>query len=155
MNIHKGGLSAVGGRYALVASRFNELVVDSLVKGAQDSLVRHDVPEDQIDLFWVPGAMEVPVVCSRAAKSGRYDAVIALGAVIRGATPHFDVVVNAVAGGCAHISLETDVPVIFGVLTTDSIEQALERAGTKAGNQGRHAAVTALEMVSVLRTLED
>ncbi|MEM6928927.1 MAG: 6,7-dimethyl-8-ribityllumazine synthase [Myxococcota bacterium] len=155
MTVYEGRLTGVGGRYALVASRFNELVVNSLVAGAQNALVRHGVEDGQVDLVWVPGAMEIPVVCQRAAKTGRYDAVIALGAVIRGSTPHFDVVVNAVNSGCARISLETGVPVIFGVLTTDTIEQAIERAGTKAGNQGRNAAVAAVEMVSVLRALED
>ena len=154
MTVYEGRLSGVGGRYALVASRFNELIVHSLVSGARDTLVRHDVDADNIDVVWVPGAMEIPVACQKAAKTGRYDAVIALGTVIRGATPHFDVVVNAVNSGCARISLETGVPVVFGVLTTDSIEQAIERAGTKAGNQGRNAASTAIEMVSVLAALE-
>ncbi len=154
MNVYEGRLTGVGGRFALVASRFNELVVNSLVEGARNTFVRHGVEEDHIDLVWVPGAMEIPVACQRAARTDRYDAVVALGTVIRGATPHFDVVVNTVNSGCARISLETGVPVIFGVLTTDTIEQAIERAGTKAGNQGRNAAVAAVELVSVLRALE-
>jgi len=154
MTVYEGGLVGTGGRFALVASRFNELVVNSLVDGARHTLARHDVAESDVHLVWVPGAMEIPVACLRAARTGRYDAIVTLGAVIRGATPHFDVVVNAVTSGCSRVSLETGVPVIFGVLTTDTIEQAIERAGTKAGNQGRNAAAAAIEMVSVLRRLE-
>lgn len=154
MTVLEGQFGDPGGRFGIVAGRFNELVVDPLVKGCRDGLQRNGVGPDRVDLAWVPGAMEIPLVCQRMATSGRYAAVIALGAVIRGATPHFDVVVSAVNSGCARVSLETGVPVVFGVLTTDTIEQALERSGTKAGNNGFKAALTAIEMASLLARLE-
>ncbi|PKM69440.1 MAG: 6,7-dimethyl-8-ribityllumazine synthase, partial [Firmicutes bacterium HGW-Firmicutes-18] len=133
--------------------RFNEFIGSKLLEGAKDALLRHGATEDSIDVTWVPGAFEIPLVAKKIAKSKNYDAVICLGAVIRGNTPHFDYVANEVTKGVAHVSLETEVPVIFGVLTTDSIEQAIERAGTKAGNKGFEAAVTAIEMVNLLKSL--
>lgn len=154
MNVLEGTFGDPGGRFGIVAGRFNELVVDPLVRGCTDALHRNGVSTDRIDLAWVPGAMEVPLVCQRMAETGHYAAVIALGAVIRGATPHFDVVVSAVNSGCARVALETKIPVVFGVLTTDTIEQAIERSGTKAGNNGFKAAMTAIEMASLLGRLE-
>ena len=143
-----------GGRFALVAGRFNELVVEPLVAGCVDTFRRHGIdPDDRVDLVWVPGAMEIPLACQALAQGGGYAAVVALGAVIRGATPHFDMVASAAATGCSRVSLQTGVPVIFGVLTTDTIEQALERAGTKAGNNGSKAALAAIEMASLLGAL--
>lgn len=142
-----------GARFAIVASRFNELVVDRLVEGAEGALRRHGVADDARTLVRVPGAWELSPIALRLAKSGRFDAVIALGAVIRGATAHFDFVAGESARGAAAAGQETGVPVVFGVLTTDTIEQALERAGTKAGNKGFDAALTAIEMVSLGRLL--
>lgn len=141
-------------RFAIVAARFNDFIVARLVEGCEDALRRHGIdPDTRLDVIRVPGAYEIPLVCQKAAASGRYAAVIALGAVIRGSTPHFDYVASEVAKGVAHASLQTSVPVIFGVLTTDSIEQAIERAGTKAGNKGFEAGMTAIEMASLLRTM--
>ena len=155
MRIIEGRFVDPGGRFAVVAARFNELVVEPLVSGCADALRRHGIdPDDRVDLVWVPGAVEIPLVASRLAASGRYAAVIALGAVIRGSTPHFDLVASTVASGCSRVSLDTGVPVIFGVLTTDTIEQALERSGTKAGNNGWKAGISAIEMASLLRALE-
>ncbi len=141
-------------RFAVAATRFNEFVVDSLVRGAIDGLLRHGASEKQIDLVRVPGAFELPLIVRRLAQSKRYDAVIALGAVIRGGTPHFDYVAGECASGLARVMHETGVPVAFGVLTTDTIEQAIERAGTKAGNKGLDAALSALEMANLLRKLD-
>ena len=153
-NVIEGKLTDTGGRFAIVAGRFNEFITSRLVSGCEDALRRHGVDTSaRLDLIWVPGAFEIPLVCKRAAASGKYDAVIALGAVIRGATPHFDYVAGEVAKGVALASMSTDVPVVFGVLTTDTIEQAVERAGTKAGNKGFEAGVGALEMVSLLKAL--
>lgn len=140
-------------RYCLVASRFNDFIVNRLVDGAVDTLTRHGVNPDTITIIRVPGAWELPLVCRKAASSGQYDAVIALGAVIRGGTPHFDYVAGEAAKGVAQAALATDIPVIFGVLTTDSIEQAVERAGTKMGNKGAEAAMAAIEMVNLLRQM--
>ncbi len=155
MNVIEGRLVDPGGRFAIVAGRFNELVVEPLIAGCGDALRRHGIePEQRVDLVWVPGAVEIPLAVSKLAESGRYVAVIALGAVIRGATPHFDLVASSVSSGCSRVSLDTGVPVIFGVLTTDTIEQALERAGTKAGNNGWKAGIAAIEMASLLRALE-
>ncbi len=137
-------------KIALVASRFNEFIVSRLISGAQDALVRHNVPEKNITLAWVPGAFEIPVVAKRLAESKKYDAVIALGAVIRGSTSHYDYVCAEVSKGIAQAALQTGVPVMFGVLTTDTIEQAIERAGTKAGNKGYDCALGALEMINLL-----
>lgn len=143
-----------GARFALVAARFNDFVVDHLVAGATDALVRHGVREEDLTLIRVPGAWELPLVASRVARSGKYAAVLALGAVIRGGTPHFDLVASEVAKGVAQASLASGVPVVFGVLTTDTIEQAVERAGTKAGNKGFDAALAALELASLSRALD-
>jgi len=140
-------------RFALIAARFNHFIVDRLVEGAVDALTRHGVPADQITIVRVPGAWEVPLVTARLAKSQKFAAVIALGAVIRGSTAHFDFVAGEAAGGVAGAAIDSGVPAIFGVLTTDTIEQAVERAGTKAGNKGFEAALTAIEMVSLGRAL--
>jgi len=139
--------------FAIVISRFNEFITSKLLSGALDALERHEVAEDKIDIVWVPGAFEIPLVAKNLAKSGRYDAVICLGAVIRGATPHFEYVAAEVAKGIALAGLETGKPVIFGVITADNIEQAIERAGTKAGNKGWDAAITAIEMADLSRKL--
>jgi len=149
-----GDLVARDLRFAIVASRFNEMIVESLVRGAVDALLRHGAAEKQIELIRVPGAFDLPFVVKRAAASKRYDAIVALGAVIRGATPHFDHVAGQCAAGLARASEETGVPVAFGVLTTDTIEQAIERAGTKAGNKGADAALCALELANLLRRLD-
>jgi 6,7-dimethyl-8-ribityllumazine synthase len=154
MQIIQGMLTGRGKRFAIVISRFNELIGGKLLEGARDALLRHEVAEDDIDLVWVPGAFEIPLIAKRLASSGRYDAVICLGAVIRGATPHFDYVAAEVSKGIAHAALDTGVPVLFGVLTTDTIEQAIERAGTKAGNKGFDVAVGAIEMANLVRQIE-
>jgi 6,7-dimethyl-8-ribityllumazine synthase len=139
--------------FALVATRFNEFIVSSLIDGARDALRRHGVAEDAITLVRVPGAWEAPMICKRLADSKRFDAIIALGAIIRGGTPHFDYVAGGLAAGLERTSMESGVPIAFGVLTTDTIEQAVERAGTKAGNKGADAALAALEMVNLSRQL--
>ncbi len=149
-----GDFSARGGRYAIVAGRFNSYIVDQLVNGAVDVLRRHGVADSDLTLVYVPGAFEIPLAAQRLGASEQYDAVIALGCVIRGATPHFDYVAGECAKGLSTVSLTQDLPVAFGVLTVDSIEQAIERAGTKAGNKGADAALTALEMVSLLKRLD-
>ncbi len=151
----EGKLTAQGMKAALVVGRFNDFISAKLMEGAIDTLVRHGAESDDISVIWVPGAFEIPVVAKRLAASHRYDAVITLGAVIRGSTPHFDYVAAEVSKGVALVSMETGVPVIFGVLTTDSIEQAIERAGTKAGNKGADAAMAAMEMASLLKQLPD
>lgn len=138
-------------RYGIVVGRFNEFISGKLLSGALDALKRHGATDEEIDVAWVPGAFEIPLIAQKMAETGRYDAVITLGAVIRGSTPHFDYVCAEVSKGVAAVSLKTGVPVIFGVLTTDSIEQAVERAGTKAGNKGWDAAVTAIEMVNLVK----
>ena len=142
-------------KVGIVAARFNEFIVSKLVAGARDGLRRHDVKDEDIDLAWVPGAFEIPLIASKMAKSGKYDAVICLGAVIRGATSHYDYVCSEVSKGIASVSLTSDIPVMFGVLTTDNIEQAIERAGTKAGNKGYDCALGAIEMVNLVRQLEN
>lgn len=149
-----GDLIARDLRFAIVAARFNDMIVDSLIRGAVDTLVRHGAAEKQIELVRVPGAFDLPLVVQKLATSKRCDAIVALGAVIRGATPHFDHVAGQCAAGLARASLETGVPVAFGVLTTDTIEQAIERAGTKAGNKGADAALVALELANLLRRLD-
>ena len=151
----EGDFKKVQGQYAIAVGRFNEFVVESLVSGAIDALTRHGVVQDQITIAKAPGAYELPLVCQSLANSGKYDAVIAIGAVIRGGTPHFEYVSGPVASALGSISLDTGVPVVFGVLTVDSIEQAIERAGTKAGNKGADAAMTAMEMVSLLGQIDD
>jgi 6,7-dimethyl-8-ribityllumazine synthase len=152
-NILEGQLSGAGLRVAIVAARFNEFITSKLVTGAVDTLVRHGADDGAIDIAWVPGAFEIPLLAQRLAASGRYDAVICLGAVIRGATPHFDYVAAEVAKGVGQVGLATGLPVLFGVLTTDTIEQAIERAGSKAGNKGADAAMAAIEMVSLLKAV--
>ena len=154
-NISKvtGDFSAQGMRFTIVAGRFNSFIVEHLIEGAVDTLQRHGVDSSNIEIIYVPGAFEIPLVCKRVATSKRCDAVIALGAVIRGGTPHFDYVAGSCTKGLADVALQADMPVAFGVLTVDTIEQAIERAGTKAGNKGVDAAMTAIEMVSVLRKL--
>ena len=153
MKILEGNLVAQNIKVALVAARFNEFIVSKLISGAVDGLKRHNVTDDDITLAWVPGAFEIPVIASKLAKSGKYDAVICLGAVIRGATSHYDYVCNEVSKGVAHVSLETGIPVLFGVLTTDTIEQAIERAGTKAGNKGYDCALSAIEMINLSKEI--
>jgi 6,7-dimethyl-8-ribityllumazine synthase len=150
---YEGKLIGEGLRFGIVVARFNEFITNKLLGGAMDALIRHGVSAESIDVAWVPGAFEIPVVTKKLAQSGRYDAVLALGAVIRGSTPHFDYVAAEVSKGVAHVGLETGLPCVFGVLTTDSIEQAIERAGTKAGNKGYDAAVTGIEMANLLRAL--
>ena len=154
MNVFEGKVVSEGMKVGIVAARFNEFIVSKLVAGAQDALVRHDVKEEDIDLAWVPGAFEIPLIASKMAKSGKYDAVIALGAVIRGSTTHYDYVCSEVSKGIANVSLNSDVPVMFGVITTENIEQAIERAGTKAGNKGYDCALGAIEMVNLIRNIE-
>lgn len=154
MSTIEGNMTVSGGRYALACSRFNDLIVDRLVHGAIDALTRHGVARDAIDTVWAPGAWELPLVAQHLARSGTYDAVICLGAVIRGATAHFEHVAGQCAAGIQRVALETGIPVTFGVLTTDTIEQAIERAGTKAGNKGAEAALAAIETVNLLRELE-
>ena len=155
MKIIEGDFATPTGRFAIVAGRFNGFVVEPLVAGARDALVRHGVKDEAIDLVRVPGAWEIALAAHRLANSGSYAAVIALGAVIRGATPHFDYVAGEAAKGIAGAAAGGDVPVVFGVLTTDTIEQALERAGTKAGNKGYDAAMSAIEMVQLFKAIKD
>lgn len=150
----EGTLEANGGKYAIVVGRWNAFVVESLVNGAVDSLTRHGVPEEDITIVRCPGAFEIPLTVKKVAKTNRFDAIIALGAVIRGGTPHFEFVANECVKGMSHVNLEQEIPVSFGVLTVDTIEQAIERSGTKAGNKGEEAAMAAFEMVSLLKKLE-
>lgn len=151
MRVLEGSLVAKEARIGIVAGRFNEFITSKLIAGAVDALKRHDVDEDKIDLAWVPGAFEIPLIASKMAKSGNYDAVLCLGAVIRGNTSHYDYVCSEVSKGIAHVSLETGIPVMFGVVTTENIEQAIERAGTKAGNKGYDVAVGAIEMINLIK----
>ena len=155
MRVLEGKVVAQGIRVGIVAARFNEFITSKLVGGALDGLKRHDVKEEDIDVAWVPGAFEIPLIASKMAKSKKYDAVICLGAVIRGATGYYDYVCSEVSKGIASVSLTSDIPVMFGVLTTDNIEQAIERAGTKAGNKGYDCALGAIEMVNLVRQLEN
>ncbi|NDP75095.1 6,7-dimethyl-8-ribityllumazine synthase [Staphylococcus aureus] len=141
-------------KVAIVVSRFNDFITGRLLEGAKDTLIRHDVNEDNIDVAFVPGAFEIPLVSKKLASSGNYDAIITLGCVIRGATSHYDYVCNEVAKGVSKVNDQTNVPVIFGILTTESIEQAVERAGTKAGNKGAEAAVSAIEMANLLKSIK-
>jgi 6,7-dimethyl-8-ribityllumazine synthase len=154
MKTLEGKMTAREIRIGIVAARFNEFITSRLVGGALDGLRRHDVGEDSIDVAWVPGAFEIPLIAKKMAKSGKYDAVICLGAVIRGSTSHYDYVCNEVSKGIAAVSMETEVPVMFGVVTTENIEQAIERAGTKAGNKGYDCALGAIEMVNLIRTMD-
>ena len=150
----EGQLSAEGFRFGIIVSRFNDFISSRLVDGAMDALLRHGANEEQVSIIKVPGAFEIPLTAKKLAESGRYDAVICLGAVIRGSTPHFDYVAAEVSKGIANVSLESRVPVTFGVLTTDNLEQAIERAGSKSGNKGYDGAMTAIEMVNLFKELE-
>nr|WP_314808845.1 6,7-dimethyl-8-ribityllumazine synthase [uncultured Selenomonas sp.] len=152
-NIIEGYISGKGLKFGIVAARFNEFIVGKLVSGALDTLHRHETADGDIDVAWVPGAFEIPIVAKKMAESGKYNAVLCLGAVIRGATTHYDYVCNEVSKGVAQVGLQTGVPTIFGVVTTENIEQAIERAGTKAGNKGADAAMAAMEMASLLGKL--
>lgn len=153
MKTYEGKLISQNQKFGIIVGRFNEFIGSKLLSGALDGLKRHGVLEDHIELVWVPGAFEIPLVAKKMAQANKYDAVICLGAVIRGATPHFDYVSSEVSKGIASASLDTGTPIIFGVLTTDTIEQAIERSGTKAGNKGYEAAVTAIEMANLLKEL--
>ena len=154
MNILEGKVVAEGMKVGIVVARFNEFITSKLLSGATDGLVRHDVNEDDVDVAWVPGAFEIPLVASKMAKSRKYDAVICLGAVIRGSTSHYDYVCNEVSKGIAAVSMENDIPVMFGVITTENIEQAIERSGSKAGNKGYECALGAIEMVNLIRKIK-
>ena len=155
VNHIEGTLSAEGRSFGIVASRFNDFVVKALLEGAIEAIRRHGGDAEAVDVVWVPGSYEIPLVARELALSGRYDAVICLGAVIRGATAHFDYVAGGAAGGISNVALESGVPVIFGVITTESIEQAIERAGTKMGNKGFEAAVSAMEMADLMAKLRE
>ena len=154
MKTYEGQLISQGLKYGIVVGRFNEFISGKLLSGALDALKRHGAKDEEIEVAWVPGAFEIPLIAQKMAASGKYDAVITLGAVIRGSTPHFDYVSNEVSKGVAAAGLSTGVPTIFGVLTTDTIEQAIERAGTKAGNKGWEAACTAIEMANLCKNFE-
>ncbi len=154
VKILEGKISAEGFRFAIVMSRFNDFITLKLVEGAMDALKRHGADEEQISLIKVPGAFEIPLIAKRLAESGRFDAIICLGAVIRGSTPHFEYVAAEVSKGIATVALETKIPVTFGVLTTENLEQAIERAGSKSGNKGWDAAVAAMETVNLLKNIE-
>ncbi|MBE6021059.1 MAG: 6,7-dimethyl-8-ribityllumazine synthase [Clostridiales bacterium] len=154
MKTYEGKLVSEGIKIGIVVTRFNEFITSKLLSGAMDGLLRHDVAESDIDVAWVPGAFEIPLIASKMAKSGKYDAVICLGAVIRGTTTHYDYVCSEVSKGIASVSLASEIPVMFGVLTTENIEQAIERAGTKAGNKGYECALGAIEMVNLIKSIE-
>jgi len=154
VKVMKGQLVITGKRFGIVGARFNELITEKLIDGAIDTLMRHGVEEKEIEVVWAPGSFEIPYVAQKMAKSRKYDAVICLGAVIRGTTPHFEYIASEVAKGIARISLDTGVPVIFGIITADNLEQALERAGVKSGNKGRDAALSAIEMVNLFEEMK-
>lgn len=154
MKVYEGKLVAEGLKIGIVAARFNEFIVSKLVGGAEDALVRHGVKEEDIEIAWVPGAFEIPLIAKKMAKSGKYDGIVCLGTVIKGATSHYDYVCAEVSKGIAQVSLSEETPVAFGILTTDTIQQAIERAGTKAGNKGYDAAVTVIEMANLLTDIE-
>ncbi|MCI9545844.1 MAG: 6,7-dimethyl-8-ribityllumazine synthase [Lachnospiraceae bacterium] len=154
MKTFEGKLVSKDIKIGIVAARFNEFITSKLLSGAMDALIRHDVKEEDIHVAWVPGAFEIPLIASKMAKSKKYDAVICLGAVIRGSTSHYDYVCAEVSKGIASVSLSSDIPVMFGVLTTENIEQAIERAGTKAGNKGYDCAISAIEMVNLIREID-
>lgn len=154
MKIYEGQLVSENIRVGIVASRFNEFIVSKLLSGAVDGLKRHNVRDSDIEVAWVPGAFEIPLIAAKMAKSEKFDAVICLGAVIRGSTSHYDYVCSEVSKGIANVSVNSGIPVMFGVVTTDTIEQAVERAGTKAGNKGFDSAVAAIEMVNLIREIE-
>ena len=155
MTVFEGKLVSEDIKVGIVASRFNEFITSKLIGGAMDGLLRHNVREQDVDIAWVPGAFEAPLAAQKMAQSGRYDAVICLGAVIRGSTSHYDYVCNEVSKGIAAVGLDSGIPVLFGVLTTENIEQAIERAGTKAGNKGYDCALSAIEMVNLIREIEE
>ncbi|MBQ8134505.1 MAG: 6,7-dimethyl-8-ribityllumazine synthase [Clostridia bacterium] len=155
MKTYEGKLTGENIKVGIVVSRFNEFITSKLLGGAEDGLVRHNVNPDDIEVAWVPGAFEIPLIASKMAKSGKYDAVIALGAVIRGSTTHYDYVCSEVSKGIANVSLNSDIPVMFGVITTENIEQAIERAGSKAGNKGYDCALGAIEMVNLIKGIEN
>ena len=155
MNTLEGKLLAEGQRIGIVAGRFNEFITSKLLGGALDAFKRHGGNEANVDLAWVPGAFEIPLIAKKMADSGKYDAIICLGAIIRGSTSHYDLVCNEAAKGIAHVSLNSDIPVMFGVITTENIEQAIERAGSKAGNKGSECAEGAIEMINLIREIED
>lgn len=152
--LYEGSLVGKGLKFGIVVSRFNEFITNKLLSGAQDALKRHDVAEEDVDIAWVPGAFEIPVVARKMAQSNKYNAVVCLGAVVRGSTPHFEYVASEVSKGVAKISLETGLPVTYGVITADTLEQAIERAGTKAGNRGFDAAVDAIEMANLMKNID-
>lgn len=154
MKIYEGNLVPKSVKIAIIVTRFNEFITSKLLAGAMDALKRHEVSEDAIEIVWVPGAFEIPLIASKLAASEKYDAVICLGAVIRGATTHYDYVCSEVSKGIASVSLKTGVPVMFGILTTENIEQAIERAGTKAGNKGYDCAIGAIEMINLVNQIE-
>lgn len=154
MRIYEGKLVSKDVKIGIIAARFNEFITSKLLGGAVDALKRHDVDEENIEVAWVPGAFEIPLIASKMAKSKKYDAIICLGAVIRGNTTHYNYVCSEVSKGIAHVSLNSDIPVMFGVITTENIEQAIERAGTKAGNKGFDCAVGAIEMINLIREIE-
>lgn len=154
MNVYEGKVVSENIKIGIVAARFNEFITSKLLGGAVDGLKRHNVSENDIDVAWVPGAFEIPLIAKKMAGSGKYDAVICLGAVIRGSTSHYDYVCSEVSKGIASVSLNSDIPVMFGVITTENIEQAIERAGTKAGNKGYDCALGAIEMVNLIREIE-
>lgn len=154
MKIYEGNLIPKHMRIGIVVARFNEFITSKLLSGALDGLKRHDVSDESVDVAWVPGAFEIPLIASKMAKSGKYDAIICLGAVIRGSTSHYDYVCSEVSKGIANVSLNSDIPVMFGVVTTENIEQAIERAGTKAGNKGYDCALGAIEMINLIREIE-
>ncbi|MFC1948296.1 6,7-dimethyl-8-ribityllumazine synthase [Chloroflexota bacterium] len=151
--LYEGSLVGKGLKFGIVVSRFNEFITNKLLSGAQDALKRHDVADEDVDIAWVPGAFEIPVVAQKMAQSNKYNAVICLGAVVRGSTPHFEYVASEVSKGIAKIGLETGLPVTYGVVTADTLEQAIERAGTKAGNRGFDAAVDAIEMANLMKNI--
>lgn len=154
MNVFEGKVVSENIKIGIVAARFNEFITSKLLGGAMDGLKRHNVNENDIDVAWVPGAFEIPLIAKKMAKSGKYDAVICLGAVIRGSTSHYDYVCNEVSKGIAAVSMDSEIPVMFGVVTTENIEQAIERAGTKAGNKGYDCALGAIEMVNLIREID-
>ncbi len=154
MKVFEGKLVSKEIKIGIVVSRFNEFITSKLLGGAMDGLLRHDVKEENVEVAWVPGAFEIPLIASKMAESGKYDAVICLGAVIRGSTSHYDYVCNEVSKGIASVSLKSGIPVMFGVVTTENIEQAIERAGTKAGNKGYDCALGAIEMVNLIHSIE-
>ena len=154
MNVFEGKVVSENIKIGIVAARFNEFITSKLLGGALDGLKRHNVNENDIDVAWVPGAFEIPLIAKKMANSGKYDAVICLGAVIRGSTSHYDYVCNEVSKGIAAVSMNSDIPVMFGVITTENIEQAIERAGTKAGNKGYDCALGAIEMVNLIREMD-